>query len=139
MRIPTVLVFSASLMLASIVGAQQIKRVPIQPTSASDGKEMFAAYCAVCHGNAGKGDGPAATALKKRPADLTQLARRNNGTFPTLRVRYFIAGDETVAAHGTRDMPVWGKALRSLRPEDPAEGQMRIEILEHYVQTLQAQ
>jgi mono/diheme cytochrome c family protein len=68
------------LAICAALAAQEIQKVPIQPTSAADGKEMFTTYCAVCHGTSGKGDGPAAAALKKRPADLTQLARKNNGT-----------------------------------------------------------
>ena len=35
------------------------------------GAQLFAAYCAVCHGPAGKGDGPAAAALVPPPTDLT--------------------------------------------------------------------
>ncbi|MBW1885021.1 MAG: cytochrome c [Deltaproteobacteria bacterium] len=35
------------------------------------GARVFAAYCAVCHGPAGKGDGPAAAALVPPPSDLT--------------------------------------------------------------------
>ncbi len=37
------------------------------------GKTTFEANCASCHGNAGKGDGPAGTSLNPKPADLTQL------------------------------------------------------------------
>jgi cytochrome c553 len=85
--------------------AQEIKKVPIHPTPASSGQAMFTTYCAACHGAGGKGDGPAANALKKRPADLTQLARKNNGTLPDVRVMTFITGDEAIAAHGSRDMP----------------------------------
>lgn len=132
-------VFPASLILAGILSAQTIQRVPVHSTSASSGKEMFAAYCAACHGAAGKGDGPAAAALKKPPTDLTQLTRKNNGKFPVLQVRYFIMGDRTVAAHGTRDMPAWGEVLHSLRPSSPSDADMRIHVLEDYIESFQAQ
>src|SRR5579863_7414040 len=69
------------------LGAQNqptIKRIPVSPTSAASGREMFNTYCAACHGKEGRGDGPAAPALKKAPADLTTIAARNNGKFPEL-------------------------------------------------------
>ena len=61
--------------VCAALAAQETKKVSIQPTPAASGQSMFNENCAVCHGTAGKGDGPAANALKKRPADLTQLAR----------------------------------------------------------------
>ena len=51
-----------------------VKKVPIQRTSAASGEEMFDAYCAACHGKDGKGNGPAAAELKMPPPDLTTLA-----------------------------------------------------------------
>lgn len=119
--------------------AQQIKKAPVQPTPPNDGKAMFHEYCAVCHGPEGKGDGPAANALKKRPADLTQLSRKNNGTFPELHVMNFITGNEVVAAHGTRDMPTWGELFRSLDPNTHDVAGLRVKNLMDYVKSLQAQ
>src|SRR6202012_2782557 len=34
--------------------APKIKNVPIQPTSAVSGEQMYATYCAVCHGTDGR-------------------------------------------------------------------------------------
>jgi mono/diheme cytochrome c family protein len=59
-----------------------VKRVPAPYTRASSGKNMYLAYCASCHGKDGKGNGPAASALKSVPTDLTQLAASNRGRFP---------------------------------------------------------
>lgn len=126
------------LAMCTVLGAQEIKKVPIQPTTASSGKEMFTQYCAVCHGPGGRGDGPAADALKKKPADLTQLTKKNNGTFPELHVMNFITGDEVVAAHGNRDMPVWGSLFGSLSPNDKGVVKLRVAALTDYVKTLQA-
>jgi mono/diheme cytochrome c family protein len=39
--------------------------------SAERGKTLAATNCAPCHGNGGKGDGPGASALPKKPADWT--------------------------------------------------------------------
>ena len=35
------------------------------------GQKLYVANCMTCHGPAGKGDGPGAAALEKKPADLT--------------------------------------------------------------------
>ncbi len=57
-----------------------------QKLGAPPGKGSYLRNCAVCHGDDGKGDGPYASALKEQPADLTQLAKKNSGVFPTARV-----------------------------------------------------
>ena len=67
---------------SSFAQSSQVKKEPIQMTSASSGSEMFNSYCAPCHGKDAKGNGPAASSLKNPPADLTQLARKNSGKFP---------------------------------------------------------
>ena len=123
---------------AWLAGAQEVKKIPIQPTSAASGEGMFKEYCAVCHGPGGKGDGPAAGALKKRPADLTQLTRKNNGVYPEIHVMNFVTGADVVAAHGTRDMPVWGDLFRSLSPNDQEVVRLRVNNLADYVKSLQA-
>ena len=58
------------------------------PTGASD----FADLCAPCHGTGGKGDGPMAADLVKKPANLTGLSARNGGVFPMVRVMNKIWG-----------------------------------------------
>lgn len=46
---------------------------PIQNTakSVAAGKAVFMPNCVPCHGEAGRGDGPASTALNPKPANLT--------------------------------------------------------------------
>ena len=114
--------------------APKIEKGPIKQTKASDAGEMFHTYCAVCHGNDGTGTGPAAKALAKTPADLTKLAARNNGTFPEVKVRRYIEGLDEVAAHGTRDMPMWGDLFRSLNRDT---AQIRVEALAEYLKAMQ--
>ena len=97
---------------------------------------MFHEYCAVCHGDAAKGNGPAADALKKAPADLTQIARKNGGNFPEVKVTRIIEGDDTIAAHGNRAMPTWGQVFRSLGSRDTET--LRVNALMRYVEDLQA-
>ena len=95
-------------------GSAQQPNVTIKAdkTSPIDGKQMYVSYCAPCHGVDGKGGGPAAPALKKAPADLTQISKRNHGDFPAFRVTHIIDGYEIEAVHGSREMPVWGDYFR---------------------------
>jgi mono/diheme cytochrome c family protein len=78
----------------------------------SAGEREYMANCATCHGPTGLGDGPMAdpteNILTKKPSNLTMLSKNNGGTFPTEKVRNMIDGRAMVAAHGNRDMPVWG-------------------------------
>jgi mono/diheme cytochrome c family protein len=77
------------------------------------GKNEYVRSCASCHGEMGKGDGPAAKSLAKPPADLTKLSQNNSGVFPIARVYDVIDGRLQVIMHGTREMPVWGDVFRS--------------------------
>ena len=72
------------------------------------GKAEYQSSCAACHGADGKGDGPMAGALKAHPADLTVLAKKNNGVFPVESVYQVIDGRRALPSHGSREMPVWG-------------------------------
>src|ERR1019366_1565146 len=72
------------------------------------GKSEFQSSCATCHGTDGKGKGPLSEQLRVAPADLTVLAKKNNGVFPVSAIYEVIDGRKEIAAHGTRDMPVWG-------------------------------
>jgi mono/diheme cytochrome c family protein len=131
-----VLVALASLAVsAGLASAQpKVEKAPIKPTPASDARQMFDSYCAVCHGKTGVGNGPAASALAKAPADLTRIAARNGGTFPEVRVKRYIEGLDEVPAHGSRDMPMWGDLFRALSPDT---AQIRIQALSEYVKQMQ--
>jgi len=132
-----VAVVAALLLSVAAIRAQtppKIEKVPIKPTTASDAAKMFNSYCAVCHGQDGKGNGPAASALTKKPADLTQISARNGGKFPDVRVSRYIEGADEVPAHGTRDMPMWGDLFRSLDRETTA---LRVSALTDYIKTFQ--
>jgi mono/diheme cytochrome c family protein len=75
------------------------------------GKREYDASCASCHGLDGKGHGSFAELLQVSMPDLTTLSKRNGGVFPISRVYNVIDGREDVKAHGTREMPIWGKHL----------------------------
>ncbi len=82
-------------------------------------KSLYLSSCASCHGIDGKGDGPVSKQLKVAPTDLTVLAKKNGGVFPVSAVYEVIDGRKVIAAHGTREMPVWGAyGPKQLYPSD---------------------
>jgi mono/diheme cytochrome c family protein len=102
------------------------------------GSDLFHFYCASCHGQGGKGDGPVASALNRRPPDLTTIAKRAGGRFPTDRVVQFVSGDrEPSSAHGSTDMPVWGPIFQALDPQDKLN-RIRIENVVSFVESIQS-
>jgi|SRR5271165_2139565 len=117
---------------------KSIKKVPITQTDASSGQAMFASYCAACHGASGKGDGPAASEFKVKPADLTLLAKNNHGEFPSDHVWAVLHFGAKAPAHGTSGMPVWGELMRALEPNESMKQEQRIHNLVSYLQTIQA-
>lgn len=136
--------FVAGLLAAAAFGIAQtkpqIRQVPITPTSPASGKQMYNTYCATCHGLDGKGGGPAAVALKQSPTDLTLLTRNNSGKFPDAHIYAVLKFGVETPAHGSKEMPVWGPALRSLSQGSSA-AQMtetqRIVNLTSYLRSLQ--
>ncbi len=114
-----------------------IKHIPVKQTSAASGQEMFNSYCAACHGADGKGAGPAASALKVAPTDLSALVAKNGGKYPSLHVSSVLRGEAETPAHGSKDMPVWGPLFRHLSQGHDAEVQQRIANLNQYVESLQ--
>jgi mono/diheme cytochrome c family protein len=118
---------------------QTIRENPPLVIDSLYGPDVFKFYCAPCHGRDGKGGGPVAVALKSRPPDLTEIARRNGGIFPKARVEAFITidGVNPSPAHGDADMPVWGPTFRSLDPSD-ARVKVRIANLVAYIESIQA-
>jgi mono/diheme cytochrome c family protein len=142
-----ILAFSVLIVFACAAFAQDqtqdqakptIQHVTVKPTSAASGKGMFTSYCAVCHGTDGKGGGPAASALKTPPADLSLLSKNNGGKYPAMKVSSILRGTSDLTAHGSKDMPVWGPLFRSMSGGHDSEVQQRVSNLTNYVETLQA-
>ena len=125
--------------LAAFVESQQtqIKHVPVRPTSPASAQEMYTAYCAVCHGKDGKGNGPAAEALRVAPPDLTILARKNANNYPYDRVKSAILGDVRLSAHGSKEMPVWGELFWGMSQGHSSEVQLRVNNLDNYIESMQ--
>jgi mono/diheme cytochrome c family protein len=126
-----ILVFFA----AAQAGAQDLDR------AVAEGRERFIDACAFCHGLSGKGQGMAAHMLANQPADLTQLSRKNEGTFPLASVYSVIDGRLSTSAHGGREMPVWGDVWKTNVPSQYAEQYVRGRILELvlYLESIQEQ
>jgi len=130
--LPTTLVAAGCALLGSAFAAEN--------HPASGGQRTYKTYCANCHGVTAKGDGPIASSLTARPADLTGLAARNGGAFPTDQVTAKIDGREEVKAHGPREMPVWGDAFVWPDEDTPARREQvrhRIAELVEYLRSLQ--
>jgi mono/diheme cytochrome c family protein len=141
---PNLVVLATLLFSMAAIGMPQdqqpkttIKRVPIKPTPANSGAEMYKNYCAACHGPNAKGDGPAAPALKTPPPDLTLLAKRNNGQFPATHVEQVLKFGPSLAAHGTPEMPVWGPLLSVVSARNQAIVSLRVSNLTKYLESLQ--
>jgi mono/diheme cytochrome c family protein len=107
------------------------------------GKREFQRSCTSCHGADARGNGPMASVLNVKPADLTQMKKKHGGTFLFWRTYDTISGREeevTVRGHGTREMPIWGDRFR-LEPganEQYALGvRGRLLSLVQYLQSIQ--
>ena len=59
-----------------IIEVYQVRVSPKQAPNLVSAAADYATHCAVCHGAAGRGDGPAAKGLTPPPADLTDAARQ---------------------------------------------------------------
>jgi mono/diheme cytochrome c family protein len=94
--------------VAAMLALSGISSATLAADKAGVGKLEYQSNCASCHGNDGKG-GAYVDFLKVTPPDLSQLSKKNGGVFPLERVYNVIDGRQEVKAHGTRDMPIWGK------------------------------
>jgi mono/diheme cytochrome c family protein len=144
MKFSTAFRKSAGACAAMLIGTSMTAVAADKPTDV--GKFEYEGACAVCHGVSGKGDGPVASQLTSRMPDLTVLARNNRGVFPFDRVYQVIDGRVEVKTHGTRDMPIWGRAFRmqssvffdSFPTTDPeSSARSRILALTEYLYRLQ--
>ena len=130
--------FIACVALFGASPQKETRHVPVRVTSPASGPEMYTSYCAVCHGVDGKGNGPAAEALKVPPPDLTTLTKRNGGKYPSDHVTSAIRGDLRLAAHGSKEMPVWGDLFWGMSEGHSSEVQLRVTNLNKYIGSLQA-
>jgi hypothetical protein len=136
-RLPPFLTLLAFSLLPTHVHAQEASNAAVS------GEADFNMYCASCHGEDGKGDGPKAFGLSKPVPDITNLSVRY-GSFPREKLAKLIDGREPIAGHVDREMPVWGvwfkeEAAAELGGAEGDEGSVarRVENLISYIESLQ--
>jgi mono/diheme cytochrome c family protein len=120
--------------------ASAIPAAAEEPGQAAErGALLFRIHCASCHGQSATGDGPVAEVLEVQPADLTVLAASHDGDFPSDEIRRSIDGREDLAAHGRREMPVWGLSFQERGRDTDQEEEVRgrIDDLLAYLRTIQ--
>ena len=107
--------------------------------SVTQGRAYYLRFCASCHGENGDGAGPMVSSLKQQPADLRLLSDKYGNPLSIKRVAAFIDGREVVAAHGSREMPVWGERLYDIwnARRSPGGMQGRITNIILYLRTIQ--
>jgi len=106
----------------------------------SEGRALYIQYCAACHGEKGDGHGPVAKSLKEAPGDLRRLGDRYGTPLPASQIARFIDGRDYVAAHGSREMPVWGERFEDIwTAKDSSQGNMHQRVMKiiAYLQTIQ--
>ena len=132
---------ASTLALASALGFSQTSgAADPDPKQVEVGKQNYLRYCGSCHGPNAKGDGVLSGTLKQKPADLTLIAQKNGGKFPTADIVSFIDGTKPVAAHGDREMPVWGEVMKEESPGalgQQAAVQAKITSIVNYLKSIQ--
>jgi mono/diheme cytochrome c family protein len=107
------------------------------PVTSPSGRDVYMDRCSACHGEDGKGNGPAVGALKVAPADLTLLAKRNAGAFPTERVKNIVGQSVEISAHGSREMPIWGDLFFPKTTAAEQAANERFKLLVSYLESIQ--
>jgi len=125
------------LTLAHLTVAQEKNAQKGEIANPKDGAVIFKQDCAVCHGASGNGDGPAAKDLKAQPPNLTTLAKRHGGEFPTGYVLDILHNGIAAPAHGTIEMPVWGPMFDTMSRNNQAQSKLRINNLVGYLKSIQ--
>ncbi len=98
----------AAVGVVAVCAASQVIAVDAFTLGDYSGQELFGRFCASCHGEQARGDGPVSRTLNRVVPDLTRI-RVRYGEFPAMLVRDTIDGRGVdIRAHGTRAMPVWG-------------------------------
>ena len=132
------LIFYVAILVASISTTQALA----QETEVIAGGDLeYQNHCAICHGVDGKGRGIMNKFLTIKPADLTQVSKKNADRFPFWQVYRVIDGREEIRGHGTREMPIWGARFQAeAKGSDPgsrAQVAGRILSLVFYLQHIQ--
>jgi mono/diheme cytochrome c family protein len=142
----------ASVALALALGCATAERAP-EPAGAPEaaapltesqrvaaGRLEYENYCMACHGINGDGNGPVAPFMTPRPTDLRTIAARRRGVFPHAAMQAMIDGRDPLAAHGSREMPIWGDAFRTeayIEQATETRVRGRVVLLVQYLDSIQ--
>jgi mono/diheme cytochrome c family protein len=118
----------AGLLGAVLVAGSLCTEAAAQVFDEYSGAETFDRFCASCHGEQGRGDGPVAVGLPITVPDLSLLRKRQGDRFREATLRRIIDGREIVIYHGTRYMPVWGYEFWVEEGADE-EAEKRVEVI----------
>jgi mono/diheme cytochrome c family protein len=132
--------FSGLLLVVFAASGQVVppaNKVQTEMPNVAFGKQTYREYCASCHGEDGKSMGPAASALKTPPSDLTTLEKKHDGKFPEDYVSEIVRLGKPIQAHGSSDMPVWGPIFNARDKFNEVAVRRRIKDLCAYLATLQ--
>ena len=129
----------ASLFIGILVSRAQPtgRQVSLPPDAVPSGPVLYQQACATCHGDDGKGHGPAVVHLQNPPPDLTTLTKRHGGKFPYDYVSTVLLTGVKLPAHGTPDMPVWGPVFKFVDKDNRQAVLRRIENLSNYLASMQ--
>lgn len=111
--------------------------MPAGAAELETGRTLFLDYCAQCHGEDGRGEGPLVEFKDDRPQDLRKLSARNDGHFPFALVVETIDGRVELNAHGERFMPAWGDVFKFEEDGGAALAHARILNLVWYLNEIQ--
>ena len=135
--------------LALAVGSLSLAMTASAIAQDQIGKAEYEMRCAVCHGTDGRGEGPMARSFNISPPNLSVLSKNNGGVYPFGEVYEAIDGRREIAAHGTSQMPLWGRYFTAkvrregienptpMEEQDSKIVQGRILSLVYYIYTLQ--
>lgn len=126
------------LVTAGLSAAAQTQKKNAAKPNLANGQATYLRYCASCYGKTGKGDGPAAMAMKTSPADLTTLAKRHEGKYPRGYVSAVLNFGKSFASHGSEDMPIWGARFRKIDLVRDPLGQQHVADVVAYLESIQA-
>ena len=122
--------------LASAAGPAQTTSQPAAAAAIERGRATYREHCAVCHGDRGRGDGPAAASLTPRPTNLTTMTRVT-GAFPGAHIAATIKGTDPVVAHGNPGMMIWGAIFLADANGSQARADERVNDLVRFIESIQ--
>ncbi len=134
------MVIGAVLLMALGASADEksaANKTATETSNLAAGRQTYMEYCAVCHGADARGMGPAGSALKTPPSDLTTLSKKHGGKFPSEYVSEIVRQGKPIPAHGSVDMPIWGPIFGVRENGNEAAVRQRIRDLCDYLATLQ--